>query len=363
MSKKMLSIALLVSALAMLPACDWQKDLSHSCTTCTTNHGHDHAKDNSPCCISLDGKPALTQRDFENKFNQLCMARPDIQQALSGLPAEQQQAFYDQFADAMLAELLVSHYVKDAGLIDTPEYKIAAQQAHAAVETQLMNSLFQSDIFKKIEEEVTDEVAQKYYEENRDRVSIFKRAPFIDKVGGVTVQIIETAKESEAKSLAASAAKQDFAKIARDAQRKIKDLGLVTTRSMEVDEHIRSKVLGYSTVPQVEVVKLTNGKFAVIKATTIQKDSFKPFNDAEVKEAVKSFLIRNELGKAVTKTMDDLKQKYGAIVHRDNIMQMVKTDAQAAPSQAAPSQDARVEQAMPGQALANTGASSRQLKA
>ncbi|MBY0110362.1 MAG: hypothetical protein K2X90_04595 [Candidatus Babeliaceae bacterium] len=332
MTKNFLSIVFLVSALVMLPGCDWdwKSWFTQSCTTCVGGHGHDHGKGGSACCISLDGKPALTQRDFENKFNQLCMARPDIQQALAGLPAEQQQAFYDQFADAMLAELLVSHYVKEAGLMETSEYKMAAQQAHDAVETQLKNSIFQSDIFKKIEREVTDEVAQKYYEENRDRVAIFKRAPFIDKIGGVSVQMIEVPKETEAKSLAAQVQKQDIAKVARDAQRKVKNLGLVTPRSMEVDEHIRSKVMGYTTVPQAEVVKLTNGKYAVIKATAIEKDSFKPFNEPEVKEAVKSFLIRNELGKAVTKTMDELKQKYGAIIHRDNIMQLVKIDSQTA---------------------------------
>ncbi len=334
MTKNFLSIVFLVSALIMLPGCDWSwKSLfTQSCTSCS-GHGHDHGNDSSACCISLDGKPALTQRDFENKFNQLCMARPDIRQALAGLPAEQQQAFYDQFADAMLAELLVSHYVKDAGLLESPEYKMAAQQAHDAVETQLKNSIFQSDIFKKIEREVTDEIAQKYYEENRDRAAIFKRAPFIDKVGGVSVHMIEVPKETEAKSLAAQTQKQDIIKVARDAQRKVKNLGLVTPRSMEVDEHIRSKVMSYTTVPQVEVVKLTNGKFAVIKATAIQKDTFKSFNDPEIKEAVKSFLIRNELGKALTKTMDELKQKYGAIIHRDTIMQLIKSDTQHEPMQ------------------------------
>jgi hypothetical protein len=218
---------------------------------------------------------------------------------------------------------------------------MAAQQAHAAVETQLMNSIFQSDLFKKIEQEVTDTVAQKYYEENRDRVAIFKRAPFIDKLGGVTVQIIETPKEAQAKSLAAQAQKSNFAQVAKDAQLKVKNLGLVSPRSMEVDEHIRSKVMGYTTVPQVDVVKLSNGKFAVIKATAIENDTFKSFSDSEVKEAVKSFLIRNELGKAVTKTMDELKQKYGAVVHRDNIMQLAKSDLHGAGAQEAIVQDAQ----------------------
>ncbi len=40
--------------------------------------------------------------------------------------------------------------------------------------------------------------------------------------------------------------------------------------------------------------------------------------------------------------MDDLKQKYGAIVHRDNIMQLVKSDVQAAPAEQAPAQEAVV---------------------
>ncbi len=339
MQKRFFSLIFLVSALMMLPACDWKSWFTHSCTTCDSHLEHDHGHDNGACCISLNGKPAVTQRDFENKFNQLCMSRPDIQQALSSLPVEQQQAFYAQFSEAILAELLVSRYVELSGLKNSPEYKAASKEAHAAVEVQLMNTMFQSDLYKKIEKEITDQVAEKYYEENRDRIAIFKRAPFIDKAGGVVIQMVDGLKEQAANALAASAKNQDFAKVAKNGQYKVKNLGLINQRSMEVDEQVRSKVMGYTSVPQVDVVKLSNGKFAVIKATAIEKESFKPYSDPEVKEAVKSFLIRNELGKSVNKTMDELKQKYGAIIHHENIMKLVKSGVQAAPAQVEPVQE------------------------
>jgi hypothetical protein len=187
-----------------------------------------------------------------------------------------------------------------------------------------MNNMFQSHIFKQIEKEITDEMAEKYYMENRDRIAIFKRAPFIDALGGVSVVVIEGLKQAEAQDLAKRAEKQDLKRVAQESNRKVKDLGLVTARSMDVDENVRSKVLGYSSAPQVDVVKLANGKYAVVKATAITKDTFKPYSDQDVKESVKSFLIRNELGKAVTKTMEDLKQKYGAVIHRDVIMKNIK---------------------------------------
>ncbi|GEM_PF-2637964 len=324
MKNRFLTVIFLVSALMMLPACDWKSWMSHSCNTCSHHGAHDHGSDNSACCISLNGKPAYSQKDFENKFNDLCQARPDIKQALQNLPAEQQQGFYDQFAEAVLAELLITRYMKEEGLTDSPEYKKAAQQAHEAVETQLMNNMFQSHIFKQIEKEITDEMAEKYYMENRDRIAIFKRAPFIDALGGVSVVVIEGLKQAEAQDLAKRAEKQDLKRVAQESNRKVKDLGLVTARSMDVDENVRSKVLGYSSAPQVDVVKLANGKYAVVKATAITKDTFKPYSDQDVKESVKSFLIRNELGKAVTKTMEDLKQKYGAVIHRDVIMKNIK---------------------------------------
>lgn len=308
----------------MLPACDWKSWMSHSCTTCGHHEKAHRAHDGSETCISLEGKPVFTQKDFENKFNDLCQARPEIRQALESIPAEQQQGFYDQFAEAILAELLIERYMKENGLTNSPEYKKAAQEAHAAVETQLMNSMFQSDIFKKIEQEITDEMAEKYYEENRDRIAVFKRPPFIESMGGVSAVAIEGLKQADAQALAARAQKEDFNQLAQELKRKVKDLGLVNGRSMDVDEHIRSKVLGYSSTPQVDVVKLSNGKYAVVKATEIKKDTFKPYSDPEVKESVKSFLIRNELGKAVTKTMEELKQKYGAVIHRDVIMKNVK---------------------------------------
>ncbi len=327
MQKKFLSLIFLISALVMLPACDWKSWVSHSCTSCSDTGAHHHGAEGSACCISLDGKSVLTQHDFENKFNQLCAARPDIQQALAALPAEQQQAFYDQFAEAMLAELLVARYVKQEGLANTLEYRKAAQEMHAAVETQLTNNVFQSDLLKKVEQQVTDQAAEQYYLENRDRVPLFKRAPFIDKIGGAELVVVEGfAKEADAQAFAKRASKQDITQLAKEAQRKMKKLGLVTVRSMEVDESIRSKVATYTTSSQIDVVKLNNGKFAVIKVVTVQPDTFKSFNTPEVRESVRSLLIRNELGKAVTLAMDELKQKYGAIIHRDNIMKLIKSD-------------------------------------
>lgn len=319
MQKRFLHLAFLVSALMMLPACDWVKSMRHSCSTCTSSHNHDHSGDNSACCVSLNGKTAVTQKDFENKLNQLCDARPDIAQALQNLPTEQKQAFTEQLIEAMLNELLIERYAEETGLTKSPEYIKAAKEAHAAVETQLKNSAFQSDLFKKIEKEVTDAAAEKFYVDSRDVSPMFKRPPFIDKAGGVQTLVIEGLKESDAKSLAARAQKGDFAKLAKEVQLKVKDLGLVTPHAMQVDEAIRSKVLGYSVAPQVDVVKLANGKFAVIKVVDIKKDSFKSFSSPEVKEAVRSFMIRNELGKAVAATMEELKQKHNVVIHRDKL--------------------------------------------
>ncbi len=326
MHKNFLIITIVISGLMMLPACDWKSWMSHSCSSCSSQSCHDHGQNgdnNDACCISLEGKTAFTQTDFERKLDSLCQARPEIKQALQSIPADQQQAFYDQLAQAMLAELLVNRYVQEQGLTQTEDYKKAAQEAHAAVETQLMNSLFQSDLFKKIEKEITDDVAQKYYEENRDRAVIFKRQPFIEKAGGVQVQIIDGLSEAEAKKIDALAQKKGLNAAAKETQRKVKNLGLINGRSLEVDEHIRSLVMGKTTAPAIEAVKLTNGKHAVVEIVKIFPDTFKSFSDPEVKDAVRSFLMRNELGKAVGRTMDELKTKYNAVIHHDVIRKAV----------------------------------------
>ncbi len=318
MQKKLLTLLACAGLAIVLPGCDWKSWTTSSCGSCGHHgHAHDHGNDTSAPCISLEGKSVFSRNDLENKFNDLCQINPGIQQAVAGLAPEQRQGFYDQLAEAVLAELLVARYMKEEGLTESEDYKRAARQAHEAVETQLMNNMFQTHLYKQIEKEITDEVAEKYYTENRDRLPIFKRPPFIENLGGVSTLAIEGLKQSDAQIVASRAEKQDFNRLAQEAQRKVKDLGLVTARSTEVDENIRSKVLGYSSAPQVDVVKLANGKYAVVKATAITKDTFKPYNSPEVKDAVKGLLIRNELGKAVTKTIEDLKQKYGAIIHRD----------------------------------------------
>lgn len=333
MNKPLFSLIFLVAALVMLPGCQWPEWLKFPSTT-SCDHCGPH--DTSPCCISLGGKPVATQKSFEQKLNQLCMAQPGIQQALASIPAEQQQGFYDQLLDGMLAELLIARYVDQEGLTKLPEYKQALEDAYKMVEQQLMQNLFQSHLMKKIEKDITDEMAERYYADNRTTNAIFKRPPFLAKAGGAKIQAIEGLTETQANDLAKLAVKQDLARVAKDSQRKVQDYGLVNSRS-DVDEAIRAKAVGYTAVAQVDVVKTAKNKYAVIKVTAIVPDEFKPYSDPEVQQAVKMFLLRNEMGKAVTRTIDELKQKHSAVIHRDAIAPYVKNNQpQAAPAQEQP---------------------------
>ena len=307
---KFLNRALLISSLVVLPACkplEWIKDKLGS------------QKPKEEVVVSFNNKPIVTGAEFEKNIQLLMQAQPAFQQMLPLMNAEQQVQIYNQIAETMAAERMMTEWVKKAGLDKNAEYKANAQQIHEAVDRDLAVRAFQNELVKQIT--ITDEEAENYYRENGDKNPAFKRAPFTAMMGGVKAQGVSFATDKEAKDFAALAKKSDFAKAAQQAKKSVTDFGVVTSQTIAVDNKIKSTILDMKKFPSTEVVKSADGKFWVVQGLE------QPTDFASIKENVKEVMMGEKFNELYTKKMGELKSEFNVVVNKNYIMQHAKSTA------------------------------------
>jgi peptidyl-prolyl cis-trans isomerase C len=323
MTSKFLSRALLISALALLPACkpgEFFGSKEHA--DCGCGHAHDEQlklEGVNPAIlketvVSFEGKPVVTGEDYERNFQQILQAQPALKDMLPYIPEEQQDQMFGQMAESMALEKLMLRWVKDSKLDQDAEYRRNARRVHEAVDRDLALRAFENELLKEIV--ITDDEAKKFYDENKATDAALQRPPFALAQGGVKAQGVEFSNEKDAKEFAIRAKVGDFAKLVKDVKKTINDYGTVNQQSF-IDNNVKSKILETTKFPSVEVVKGTDGKFRVVKISGKQEPKYAEFD--KVKDQIKQVLTGKKFNDLYTKKMADLKEKYKVEINKDYV--------------------------------------------
>lgn len=324
MTSKFLSRALLISALALLPACkpgEWFGAKEHG-SSCGCGHAHDEElklEGINPAIlketvVSFEGKPVVSGEDYERNFQQILQAQPALKDMLPYIPEEQQDQMFGQMAESMALEKLMLRWVKDSKLDQDAEYRRNAKRVHEAVDRDLALRAFENELLKEIV--ITDDEGKKFYDENKATDAALQRPPFALAQGGVKAQGVEFANEKEAREFAIKAKVGDFAKLAKDAKKTPNDYGSVNQQSF-IDNNVKSKILEATKFPSVEVVKGTDGKFRVVKIAGKQEPKYADFE--KVKDQIKQVLTGKKFNDLYTKKMAELKDKYKVEINKDYV--------------------------------------------
>jgi len=194
-------IALLVSAIAVLPGCsviDWVK--SKTCTGCAS---HSHSNE---AVITLNGKAMLSCDEFSEKLNTIYQSRQGIQEIIAQMPEDKQLEVFDQIAEGLVAERLIADDVKDRNLVD----RAMAEQAHKQLDTDLAIRAFQESLTAEIQgmmNQIDDAEAIAFYEANRSKMPVFQQPPFL--LNAAQVKASAESKDKTAKKVAPQYAEFD----------------------------------------------------------------------------------------------------------------------------------------------------------
>ncbi len=330
MTRKFLSLALLVSAIILLPACTGWFSKEGGCGCSHAEKDDLKVEGVNPAAlketvISFEGKPVVTGEDYERNFQQIVQGQPALKDMLPYIPEVQQDQMFGQMLESMALEKLMLRWVKDNKLDQEPEYRKNAQRVHEAVDRDLALRAFESELLKEIV--ITDDEAKKFYDENKATDQMLPRPPFVVSQGGVKAQGFETANEKEAQDLAAKAKAGDFTQVAKAAKKSISDYGAVNAQSF-IDNNVKDKILAATKFPSIEVVKGTDNKYRVVKIASKSDTKYADYD--KVKDALKQTLTGKKFNELYNKKMAELKDKYKVEINKEYVQKRKLPKAPAA---------------------------------
>ncbi|MCL4361382.1 peptidyl-prolyl cis-trans isomerase [Candidatus Dependentiae bacterium] len=287
--------SVIISSLVLLSSCSWFKKEETMADGGSSKSG--------AALLSINGKPVMYENEYEAFYNDFVNSRQDIQQFLAMNPAARDEIRKGIFNELALQNLF-HEWVKKEGLDRSADYMKDKKQKMEMLEKAMAMNAFQQDLMKQTT--VAEDEAEKYYNENRDKLGYFRQAPFVKSQGGVRAESIAFDSEKTAQEFANKVKKGNFKQCAKEAKKKITDLGVVNMQS-PADTAIKVQVSSMKEIPGVMVVKTSDKKFAVVHAMNKIEAEYAPF--AQVKDSVKEVMLQMRLPEIFKQKVEDLKKQ------------------------------------------------------
>jgi PPIC-type PPIASE domain len=322
MNKQCISMALLVSALAMLSGCDMFKSKT-GCKECAegakqvgpgtvtvqagvgsgavTAQGEPITPQGEPLTI-IRGKVVITKPSYQEYWEDFLKSDPQAE-AFALFSKDMREQIYKN----LVMEKLIQEWVRDQKVDQSLEYQKKQKRQRELGDRLIAIQAFQEDILNRID--TSEPALEKFYTENRDKNPVFQEAPFLRAPEGTKARAVQFSDEKQAKDFLEKAQKAgaDFGALAKASKKEVKDLGVVNAKSRDVDPAVKAK-LKEMEPNSVELVSTGKNQFKVIKAVSKQAAQYAPF--AEVKEPLKQVKAQTEFQDVFANRIEELKKNY-----------------------------------------------------
>jgi hypothetical protein len=254
---------------------------------------------------TMGGKPMLTLKEFEERFEQLLAGQPQLRAMMQYMPDLKVEV-----AKSLVSQSIIDKYVKESGLDKSAEYKNDLEQARSQAQTVVNIKHFR----KSFEKPVTAEEVKAYYDEHKDDHPELLRSR-----GGVPAVGVSFDKEADAKAFQSKVAGKnadEFKKVAESEKlgSKVRNFGLVNAQSLGMDATLRDKIISLKK-PATELVKVNDKTVWVVHVGAKEEAQYRPFE--EVKSGLEKYLADKKVQDAMDQKLEELKTKYDIKVMED----------------------------------------------
>lgn len=307
--KKAFIFGMLLSSLAVLPGClDWIKEKFGSCeSTCTTcgDHGMPQGKLTGEALLSVDGQPLVTVATFEDFWKMYVESNPQAALIAGFYPGLRKEVFNSLLVPFEIAKV----YLQKTGKDKSADLKKLYERQCEFVYKTLALDILQKDILAKIDK--SPKALKDFYEQNRDKIKAFQDNKFTKVAGATSALSVEFDSAQDAEAFLEKAKTGDFAKLAKEAGKELKDLGFVTMENPDVNYFIKVK-LNELKPAEVTKVDLGKDKFVVVKAIEKRNAEYSPFEslDQQTKDIIERELVQVKGVEKMKSEMENLKKTY-----------------------------------------------------
>jgi hypothetical protein len=330
--KKMIQVSSLALVL-LLSGCNWFGGKKEAAET-TEKVGLHEAVSGDTVIATMGGKPVLTVKEFEERFEQLLQGQPQLRAMLQYMPD-----LKIDVAKSLVSQSVIDEWVQQNSLDKQDKYKKDLEQAETQAKKIVNVKYFRDACVKP----VTATDVKKYYDEHKD-----EHPELLLSRGGVPASGISFDKEADAKAFLTKVTgknAEEFKKIAEADKlgAKVRNFGFVNAQSLGMDAVLRDKITA-SKKSGADLIKVNDKTFWVVHVGAKQETKYRPFE--EVKAGLEKFLANRKMEEAMEQRLEELKAKYDVKINED----VLKTKTAEEPVNAAAVEQAPAAQAVDAQA-------------
>lgn len=327
-------VVALGAALLIFPGCDWIKNLiggskDEVSQKAPMSEEHEEAaeepkmttetneeeKPSSPeakglTLLTINGKPALNESEFNQNVNQMLQANPYFKGASADvLPAQVKRKLFDEITK----QKVIVHHAKTVKKIDqTQEFKKAYTELTAVLRDSLLVQLFEKDLYNTVA--VNDNEVEKYFNDNKER--------FVKKDEEVTASGVKFKTEDAATKFMDGIKKagiSEFEKLAKaESDASFVSFGSVSKHPRSFNETIpapaREAIFALKKYPAVEKVK-AGKEFWVVTAS--DKKAAEYFALDDIKPQIASMLKNEKFRNVMEQSVKDIKSSMQIVSNED----------------------------------------------
>lgn len=297
------------ASLVFLVGCEWGKKDNNNeemqaragVTTTACTIADDPLVAQGEVLVSMNGKPVVSTKSFEQHFNRLLDDNPQYKEFLARSPEAKRNAL-----SGLAGQAAIDEFICRNGVDQTEAY---LEELNTLIKSQkrMLNLKYFTE---GMDVKISDDEVRDSYEKNKDVMP-----QLLISRGGVKAVGIAFDKEADAKAFAEKVGKGNLSDQAKTSglSDKVRDFKLVHAGSFGVDPVVRDTIVSFKEFPVVKVVKGKDDKFWVVQATGMEEKSYRPFN--EVKDALRGFVEREKSIKMFEEQLEKLKKEYNIVVN------------------------------------------------
>jgi len=315
--KKAFNYIMLFSSLAILPGCtDWIKEKlgssESSCSNCgdhgsRATHTVTGTELTGETLLSVDGQSLVTVSGFEDFWKMYVESNPQAALIAGFYPGLRKEVFTTLLVPFEIAKV----YLQKTGKDTSPEFQKLFERQCEFVYKTLALDVLHKDILEKINK--SPQALREFYEENRDKVRAFQDTKFTKSSGGTSAISVEFDNDQDATAFLEKAKSGDFMNVAKENEKEVKQLGLVTMESPEINYFVKVK-LNELAPEDFAKVDLGKDKFVVVKSLAKKKAEYASFDelmeDQQAKDIIERELVQVKSVEKMKEEMENFKKTY-----------------------------------------------------
>lgn len=277
----------------------------------------DGGDDASTILLKVDGKTAITEKEFNKHLNQMLQMNPYFRGASAdSLPVQLKRKFFGE----LIKQKIILAWAEKNGLDQDSQFIKSFKEMQKLVRDSLLVQIFEKQLFDKISLDANE--IENYFKNNKDK--------FVKEQGGVLSEGIKFDSEEKAKEFyekAKGKTLEQFTELAKkENEENFQDFGRVSDAAPQQQQNfmmmmnqppaeIKRKAKSIKNFPTIDIVKVGKDAWWVVYFADKKEDIYLEFD--EVAPQIEMMLKQNKFKDAVEKRVGDLKGEFTLDVNEE----------------------------------------------